>query len=80
MNGWSANASAKKRWFVGLVAVVELLGEALAQLVDERSGVETGKHHAEHAEEQVGVHEVGADRVVDARVLHLHRDRGARSA
>ena len=78
MNGWPANASAKKRWFSASLRVVELLGEPLAQLVDERSRIEPGEHHAEHAEQEIGVHEVGADRLVDTRVLHLHRDRDAR--
>ena len=49
MNGWPANASAKKRWFAASLPVVELLGEPLAQLVDERSGIEAGEHHPEHA-------------------------------
>ena len=58
----------------GFVPVVELLGQPLTELLDERSGIEAGKHHAEHSEEQVGVHEVGADGFVDAGILHLHRD------
>ena len=63
---------------LGFDPVVELLGEPLAKLLHERRRIETGEHHPERAEEQVGVVEVGADRVVDPRVLHLHRDRAAR--
>ncbi len=44
------------------------------QLVDDRLGLDAGEHHADDLHEQAGVGEVGLDRFVDARVLHLHRD------
>ena len=47
--------------------------------LDERPGSSPGNIMPEHAEEQVGVDEVGADRLVDAGVLHLHRDRACPS-
>ena len=58
----------------GLRAVVELFADPRPQLGDERTRIETGEHRAQHAEEQVGVDEVGADRLVDAGILHLHCD------
>ena len=65
----------------GLEPVVELLAEPGAQLVDERAGRRSpGNTLADAAEEQADVAEVGLDRLRDARVLHLHRDRDARRA
>jgi hypothetical protein len=57
-----------------LVPVVELFGETRPQLLDERDRIEAGEHHRQHAEDDIAVDEVGADRFVDARILHLHRD------
>ena len=54
--------------------VVELFDEAGSQLFDERLRVEAREHQRDRAEQEVGVVQVGADRVVDAGVLHLHRD------
>ena len=62
----------------GFVDVVELFEQARAQFLDERTRVESGKEQSERAEQHVGVDEVGADRVVDTRILHLHRDLEAR--
>ncbi len=59
---------------VGLDAVVELLDEPGAQLLDERSGLEAREEQPQRAEDQVGVQEVGADRLADPGVLHLDRD------
>ena len=58
----------------GFELVVELLDEPGAQLLDERLRIETREHQRDGAEQEVGVVQVGADRVVDAGVLHLHRD------
>ncbi len=58
----------------GFSAVVELLGDPRLQLRRERLRIEPGIQHAEHAVEPRQVRHVGADRVVDARVLHLHDD------
>ncbi len=59
---------------VGFEAVVELLDEPGAQLVHEWSAFETREEQCERPEHHIGVHEVGADRVVDAGILDLHRD------
>ena len=61
----------------GLEAVVELLAQSGAQLVDERTGVEAGIRAADATEEQTDVPEVRLHRGRDAGVLHLHRDRAA---
>ena len=57
-----------------LEAVVELLAQAGAQLVHQRTGVEPGIGPTDAAEEQADVPEVRLHRVRDARVLHLDRD------
>ena len=57
-----------------LEAVVDLLGEAGPQLLDERPGLEAGEQHPHQADEEVAVVEVGLDRLVDARVLDLDGD------
>ena len=55
--------------------VVELVGHAGSQLVDDALHVEVLQcEGGEQAVQQLGVVEVAADRLVDARVLHLHRD------
>ena len=58
----------------GLDAVVELLADALPDLLDERRDVEVLVEQAGGGHGRVEAVEVGADRLVDARVLHLDRD------
>ncbi|MEZ5239355.1 MAG: hypothetical protein R2716_10565 [Microthrixaceae bacterium] len=58
---------------VGLAAVVELLEQALAQLLDDGLGIEAREQQAQHREQQVGVREVRPDRIRHARVLNLDR-------
>ena len=55
----------------GLVRVVELLGDALADLGDHVGRVEAAEALLQQHPEQLGVGEVGLDGVADARVLHL---------
>jgi hypothetical protein len=59
----------------GLVRVVELLDDAGPDLLDHRAGLEARQRQAHGAEHQPGGLEVGTDGLVDARVLHLDRDR-----
>ncbi len=58
----------------GLDVVVELLDEPGPQLFDEGPVLETGEQQPERTEDDVGVHEIGPDGLVDARVLNLDRD------
>src|SRR3954470_17284314 len=58
----------------GLELVVELLGDALAQLVGDLAAVEAGGEAREQLEDEAHVLHVGADHVLDPRVLHLDRD------
>ena len=60
---------------VALLAVVELLAEPLLDLGDELGGVERAERLAQEHADQVGVLQVGGDRLGDARVLHLDGDR-----
>ena len=54
--------------------VVELVGDALAQLGEQRLGVHPRRHPLEQRHEQLHVAQVGLDRLGDARVLDLDRD------
>ena len=58
----------------GLELVVELLGDALAQLVGQRLGVQPGRDAGQQRHQQPEVAQVGVDRLGDARVLDLDRD------
>jgi hypothetical protein len=58
---------------LGLVLVVELVGEPLADLGGHRLGVHARSDPLGHAHDEPDVLEVGANRVRHARVLHLHR-------
>ena len=59
----------------GLDAVVELVVHASPQLVDQRLDVEPlQRERGEQVVEHLGVVEIGSDRAIDARVLHLDRD------
>ena len=51
-----------------LELVVELLGDALAQLVDERLAVEAGAEALDERDERAGGAQVGVDRLHDAGV------------
>ncbi len=57
-----------------LELVVELLGDALAQLVDERPAVEAGAEPLDERDERSRGAEIGVDRLHDAGVLDLDRD------
>ena len=59
---------------LGLEAVVEFLGEPVAELADERAGFEPGEQHSHDAEQEVRVLEVGGDGFVDSGILDLHGD------
>ena len=63
-----------------LELVVELLGDPLAQLGVERLDVEAGREPLDERQQQREVAQVGVDRLGDARVLHLDRDRLRRRA
>jgi hypothetical protein len=54
--------------------VVELLGDALAQLAVERLDVEPGREPLDQRQQHREVAEVGLDRLGDAGVLELDRD------
>ena len=54
--------------------VVELVGDALAQLVEQRLRIHPRRHPLEQRHEELDVAHVGVDRLGDARVLDLHRD------
>ena len=60
-----------------LPPVVELFEEPIAQLLDDRLGLECGEQHPHELHERADVVEVGADGLVDAGVLHLDRDGNA---
>ena len=62
---------------LGLVLVVELLHDPLAQLLGDRLGVEAGGDRLGQAHDRAGVAQVGVERLGDPRVLDLHRDRAA---
>ena len=69
---------AGERAVVGrLELVVELLGDALTQLVGDLLGVEARRDPAEQLQHHADVLEVGADDVLDAGVLDLDGDRAA---
>ena len=53
----------------GFDPIVELFDEAGAQLFHQRAALESREQEPERAEDDVGVDEIGAYRVVDARVL-----------
>jgi hypothetical protein len=55
-------------------AVVELLADAIANLVDERLRVEVLEQHRCRQHRCLHAREIGFDRVLDSGVLHLHRD------
>ena len=57
--------------------VVELVADALAQLGGERLDVEPGREPLDEREQHLQVAQVGLDRLGDARVLDLDRDRAA---
>ncbi len=59
----------------GFQPVVELVGEAGPQLLDQGLGVKAREHHARHGQQRRGVGQVGPDGVVDAGILHLDGDR-----
>ena len=62
----------------GFDAVVELVEHARSQLVDQSLHVEAlERQRREHRVQHLRVVEVGSDRPVDARVLHLHGDHPA---
>ena len=54
--------------------VVELLGDAFFDLGDHLGRVEAVEAGGQQGAEQVGVAQVGRDRLADAGVLDLHRD------
>jgi hypothetical protein len=54
--------------------VVELIGDPLAHLAQQRSGVTTGRQALNDRAHQPEGAQVAADRLGDVRVLHLHRD------
>ena len=54
--------------------VVELVGDPLAQLGEQRLGVHPRRHPLEQRDEQLHVAHVGLDRLGDPRVLDLDRD------
>ena len=58
---------------LGLVLVVELVGEPLLDLGGHRLGVHARRDPLRHAHDQPQVLEVRPHRLRDARVLHLHR-------
>ena len=58
-----------------LELVVELLGDPLAQLGVERLDVEPGREPLDERQQQREVAQVGVDRLGDAGVLDLDRDR-----
>ena len=60
---------------VALPAVVELLSEPLLDLGDELGGVQRTERLAQEHADQIGVLQVGSDRLGDARVLHLDSHR-----
>ena len=60
---------------VGLEPVVDLLAQPVAQLLDERARVETGKRRSDDPRSEGDVLEVRLDGAGDARVLHLDRHR-----
>ena len=57
-----------------LTGVVELLGEAFLDFGDQLIGFECLESECENCAEQVGVFQVGRNRIGDAGVLHLHCD------
>ena len=60
-----------------LELVVELLRDPLAQLGVDRLDVEAGREPLDERQQQREVAQVGVDRLGDARVLDLDRDRVA---
>ena len=58
----------------GLVDVVHLRGDAVAQVFDHRRRVEAAGLDGHQVEDGAEVGEVGADRFADAGVLHLDGD------
>ena len=60
---------------LGLDLVVELVADALAQLLRERLDVEAGREALDQRQQHLQVAQVGLDRLGDARVLDLDRDR-----
>jgi len=60
-----------------LVAVVELLAEAVRQLAPDRLEVGVGQQGEQRPQQQLEVAEVGGDDAVDQRVLQLDRHRPA---
>ena len=65
---------------VGLQVVVELLGDPVAQLVEQRLDVEAGHQHAEQPAEPAELGEVAEQGLARARVLDLDGDRRGRRA
>ena len=63
-----------------LVAVVQLLLHAIAQLRDQRLDLQAGHERLQHAAHARQLPQVGAQRLLGARVLHLDGDRRARRA
>ena len=58
---------------LGLQLVVELLADAVAQLGEDRLGVQAGRQALDERQQDRGVAQVGLDRLRDARVLDLDR-------
>ena len=58
---------------LGLDLVVELLGDALAQLGGQRADVEAGREPLDERQQQAEVAQVDLDGLGDAGVLDLHR-------
>ena len=72
-------AAANRCWLRRLVSVVELLGEPVAQLGDERRHREAARDERRGAGGDREGPDVGEDRLADARVLDLDRDVRRRS-
>ena len=57
-----------------LAGVIQFLADAFFHLVHQIARVETAEALLQQEAQQVGVAQIGVDRFVDARILHLDRD------
>ena len=77
MVGWPLVVAGEHLLVAGFPAVVELFGDAFGELREQCIDVLARRGDLEHPAQQRDVAQVGLDRLGDARVLHLHRDRAA---
>ena len=80
VHAWHANVrvtaeqTRESALVLGFDLVVELIGDPLAHLAQQRSRVRTRRQALEDRAHESDVAQVGRDRVADVRLLHLHRD------